>query len=71
MLCGNPGLWVQTTQTIFFELFSTLWACTLAYMDRNLRVEQLTQVPADGYDVKTHYQYVEDGLKTTRGDSPK
>jgi len=33
----------------------------------NLRVEQLTRVPVDRYDVKTHYQYIENGSKNYQG----
>ncbi len=34
---------------------------------RDLRVEQVTRVPADGYGVETHYQYVENGSKNYQG----
>ena len=37
----------------------------------NLQLEQLKQVPADRYNVKTHYQYAENGSITTRRDSWK
>ena len=54
-------------QTVFYTMGLHFSLCG-GQEHRNLRVEELTQIPADKYDVKTHYQYIENGSKKLPGE---